>query len=66
MNNKEQTPQPRINSPCVRNCCLNEQDVCLGCFRLLDEITGWAAMTDQQRQQVLANCEQRKKQLKHL
>ncbi|WP_239649575.1 DUF1289 domain-containing protein [Methylocucumis oryzae] len=23
----------KIDSPCVRNCCLNNDDVCLGCFR---------------------------------
>jgi len=66
MDNKEQIPQRYINSPCVRNCCLNDQDICLGCFRLLDEITGWAAMTDQERKQVLVNCQLRSKQLKHL
>ncbi|MEO1926243.1 MAG: DUF1289 domain-containing protein, partial [Gammaproteobacteria bacterium] len=22
-----------IQSPCVRNCCLNEDDICLGCRR---------------------------------
>ena len=58
--------QVAIKSPCVRNCCLNEQDICLGCFRHLNEITGWAAMTDQQRKQVLVNCEQRKQQIKRL
>lgn len=29
-------------SPCVRNCCLNDDDVCLGCFRSLDEIRTWS------------------------
>jgi uncharacterized protein len=55
-----------IASPCVRNCCLNEQDICLGCFRHLDEITGWAAMSEQEKQQLLIKCQQRKKELKHL
>ncbi|MCK5359347.1 MAG: DUF1289 domain-containing protein, partial [Gammaproteobacteria bacterium] len=22
-----------VASPCVDNCCLNEEDVCMGCFR---------------------------------
>lgn len=30
------------DSPCVRNCCLNDDDICLGCFRSLDEIRNWA------------------------
>jgi predicted Fe-S protein YdhL (DUF1289 family) len=66
MNKKQQASQSDINSPCVRNCCLNEEDICLGCFRHLNEITGWAAMTDSEKQQVLTNCELRSKQIKHL
>jgi len=36
-----------INSPCVRNCCLNEADICPGCFRSIDEIIKWNDLTDQ-------------------
>ncbi|OUS12944.1 hypothetical protein A9Q89_04595 [Gammaproteobacteria bacterium 53_120_T64] len=39
-----------IASPCVDNCCLNEEDICLGCFRSLDEILGWRAASNEQRQ----------------
>ncbi|WP_215395837.1 DUF1289 domain-containing protein [Rheinheimera oceanensis] len=28
-------------SPCVRNCCLDQHDCCLGCGRLLSEIIEW-------------------------
>ena len=42
--------QPRkILSPCQRNCCLDEQDICLGCGRTLTEITHYAAASDSQR-----------------
>lgn len=40
-------------SPCVRNCCLNPQDVCLGCGRTLEEIRSWTSYTREQREQVL-------------
>jgi len=62
-NNKEDSDDNKIVSPCVRNCCLNEQDICLGCFRHLDEITGWMAMTEQEQLATLALCKQRK--IKH-
>lgn len=45
--------KPVANSPCVRNCCLNEDDVCLGCFRSLAEITQWSVATDETRQLIL-------------
>lgn len=59
-----------LKSPCVRNCCLDQQDCCLGCGRLLAEITGWAAASEQQKQQILIVAKIRKQQraahLKHL
>jgi predicted Fe-S protein YdhL (DUF1289 family) len=33
-----------IQSPCVRNCCLNEDDICLGCRRSLSEIIAWGQL----------------------
>ena len=52
--------QDAVPSPCVRNCCLNEQDICLGCFRSLEEICGWSQADDQKRKQILANTAQRR------
>ncbi len=39
-----------IASPCVSNCCLNQEDICLGCFRSLEEILAWRAANNEQRQ----------------
>jgi predicted Fe-S protein YdhL (DUF1289 family) len=50
----------RVASPCVRNCCLDEQDICLGCFRHLDEITAWSASSDPERRAILARAAQRR------
>ena len=49
-----------VNSPCVRNCCLDQLDYCLGCFRHLEEITGWAGFSDEKKRQVLEQCRLRK------
>src|SRR5574343_554739 len=49
-----------VPSPCVRNCCLNEHNICLGCFRTLDENCGWSQANDQQRKRILANIVQRR------
>jgi uncharacterized protein len=46
------TEEP-IQSPCIRNCCLNDDDICLGCFRSLEEIVGWADFKNSIRQTVL-------------
>lgn len=51
-----------IKSPCVRNCCLDDDDICLGCFRSMPEIISWADSntTAQQKRQILHNIEIRK------
>lgn len=49
-----------ISSPCIRQCCLNEQDICLGCFRSLDEILGWSVAPQNEKQQVLKRAAERK------
>lgn len=56
-----------INSPCVRNCCLNELDICLGCFRSLEEIKVWGRSdtSNQQKTQILANSATRQQQRKN-
>jgi predicted Fe-S protein YdhL (DUF1289 family) len=48
-----------VKSPCISVCCLNEADVCIGCWRHVEEITGWRAMDDDQRRQVLRLAAQR-------
>jgi len=49
-----------IISPCVRNCCLNEEDVCLGCFRSIDEILQWKDATEQRKQEIINLANARK------
>lgn len=51
-------------SPCIRNCCLNAEDVCLGCFRHIDEIMAWRQLDVSAKKKVLQQCQQRQQQLK--
>lgn len=48
-----------IPIPCQRNCCLDQQDICLGCGRALHEITGWHQACDETKLQILANAQSR-------
>ncbi|TXL19946.1 disulfide bond formation protein DsbA [Methylococcaceae bacterium HT2] len=50
----------KTDSPCIRQCTLNDQDVCLGCFRLIDEITDWTYASEPERRTILSHAEQRK------
>ncbi len=53
-------PVDSIESPCIRNCCLDENDICMGCFRSLIEITQWTVVDEEAREGFLKNCELRK------
>ena len=48
--------------PCTRNCCLNDEDICLGCFRSLEEIKFWGEAVEQERITILKNAKQRREE----
>ena len=48
-------------SPCIRHCCLDDNDICLGCFRSLNEIKNWQDASEQEKHKILAQAQQRKK-----
>ena len=43
-----------IDSPCIRTCTLDEDDVCIGCGRSLDEITIWSVVSQARKREILA------------
>lgn len=49
-----------IASPCVRNCCLDTNDVCLGCFRTYDEILEWSGASDERKRNILLAAAERR------
>ncbi|TQV71134.1 DUF1289 domain-containing protein [Aliikangiella marina] len=52
-----------MQSPCISLCTLNENDICVGCYRHIDEITGWHSADDRRRTEILNNCATRKSDL---
>ena len=48
-------------SPCIRICTLDATgELCLGCFRTLDEIAAWTQLSEAERAVVLARLPQRR------
>jgi uncharacterized protein len=47
-------------SPCVRNCCLDDDLICCGCFRTLDEIKEWGIVDTHRRRIILQNAKRRR------
>ena len=53
-----------VASPCVRNCCLNEADICLGCGRSLEEIKYWNRADSSEKYNILNRAQKRKQAAK--
>lgn len=47
-------------SPCIRNCCLDDDLTCLGCFRSIEEIKEWGLVDEDRRRVILQNARQRR------
>ncbi|GAC1032336.1 DUF1289 domain-containing protein [Pseudomonas sp. No.21] len=48
-----------VASPCVHVCALDDDDICTGCQRSVDEITRWGRMDNTERREVLVRCVER-------
>ncbi|HSX49983.1 MAG TPA: DUF1289 domain-containing protein [Cellvibrio sp.] len=49
-----------VESPCIRNCCLDDNDICIGCHRSLAEITRWSLVNDSAKLEILAAAKSRR------
>jgi predicted Fe-S protein YdhL (DUF1289 family) len=48
-----------LASPCIRTCCLDDDDVCMGCGRSLAEIVSWGTASDDEKREILARSRRR-------
>ncbi len=46
-------PEKNVPSPCVGICCPDEQGLCMGCLRTMEEITLWWDMSNEQKIELL-------------
>lgn len=60
----ERFPIPQVASPCIRVCCLDDEDICIGCGRTLTEICEWSVSTDERRLQIAESARTRLDTLK--
>ncbi|MGB0379799.1 MAG: DUF1289 domain-containing protein [Cellvibrionales bacterium] len=49
-----------VPSPCISICALDENGVCMGCYRTGDEITDWFIADDDKKREILRECEARR------
>jgi len=54
-------PPPAIKTPCVKVCVVDgESGLCMGCYRQLSEVAGWARLSDAEREAIMAELPSRR------
>lgn len=51
--------EKKLESPCIRNCCLDANDICLGCHRSMEEIMAWSTLSINEQKVVLERAKNR-------
>lgn len=46
-------PPDAVETPCVKICVIDEDGLCVGCARTLDEIATWGSLSAQSRADVM-------------
>ena len=49
-----------MDSPCIASCKLNNDKICLGCYRHIEEIVDWNRKTEPEQLEIFARINQRK------
>jgi len=48
-----------ITSPCILICAMDDNDLCIGCYRTSKEIRDWLLMEDDERLDVIVKAAER-------
>lgn len=48
-----------VRSPCISVCVLDDEDICMGCYRSAAEITDWVMMSNDEKREVLRRSRER-------
>jgi predicted Fe-S protein YdhL (DUF1289 family) len=51
-----------IKSPCIHVCTNDTNDICLGCYRSVEEIRKWYLCSDEEKLKIIRNAEKRRAQ----
>jgi predicted Fe-S protein YdhL (DUF1289 family) len=48
-----------IPSPCIGICALDDDDICIGCNRSIDEICAWGGASEDEKRAILEQVDAR-------
>ena len=44
----------KVLSPCINICKLNSDNMCVGCYRTIEEIASWTKLSDAEKIKILS------------
>lgn len=57
-------PRP-IATPCIKVCVVDgESGLCMGCYRQLSEVAGWARLSDDERAEIMRELPTRRSRIR--
>ncbi|MFI4950992.1 MAG: DUF1289 domain-containing protein [Caulobacterales bacterium] len=58
-------PPRAIKTPCVQVCVVDgESGLCMGCYRQLSEVAGWARLSDEERERIMGELPARRSRIR--
>ncbi|MDO9431687.1 MAG: DUF1289 domain-containing protein [Pseudomonadota bacterium] len=58
-------PPAPIKTPCIKVCVVDgESGLCMGCYRQLSEVAGWAKLTDDDRARIMTELPDRRSRIR--
>ncbi|WP_374575995.1 DUF1289 domain-containing protein [Phenylobacterium sp.] len=58
-------PPAPIKTPCVKVCVVDgESGLCMGCYRALPEVAGWARLSEAEREAIMAELPSRRARIR--
>lgn len=65
MTDQPLAPPAPIKTPCIKVCVVDgESGLCMGCYRQLSEVAGWAKLTDEDRARIMAELPSRRSRIR--
>ena len=59
-----ETPPRPIKTPCIKVCVIDgTSGLCMGCFRSLPEVAGWARLSEETRESLMAELPTRRSRI---
>ena len=52
--------QGTVASPCINICDLDDDSICVGCYRAIEEIAGWGMLDNAEKLDVLELAKKRR------